>query len=58
MSTAPIVATPAPAEAAMALLSNGVPLSLLLDLAFGPHSEELLFIERSGGFWTPPEPAA
>ncbi len=32
----------------MALLSIGVPLSLLLDLAFGPHSEELLFVERSG----------
>jgi hypothetical protein len=34
-----------PAEAAMALLGNGVPLSLLLDLAFGPRSEELLAME-------------
>jgi hypothetical protein len=27
---------------AMALLASGVPLSLLLDLAFGPRSEDLL----------------
>ena len=26
----------------MTLLSNGVPLTLLLDLFLGPHSEELL----------------
>lgn len=26
----------------MSLLHNGIPLSLLLDLAFGPHSEEVL----------------
>lgn len=26
----------------MALLAGGVPLSLLLDLVFGPHSEDLL----------------
>ena len=45
MSTAPLVATPAPAEAAMRLLSNGVPLSLLLDLALGPFSEELFATE-------------
>jgi hypothetical protein len=30
----------------MSLLSNGVPLSLLLDLAFGPRSEETLESER------------
>jgi hypothetical protein len=31
----------------MALLSGGVPLSLLIDLVFGPRSEELLTQERS-----------
>lgn len=30
----------------MALLAGGVPLSLLLDLALGPHSEDLLAQER------------
>ena len=49
--TAPLVALPRPADAGtsagMSLLSNGIPLSLLLDLAFGPHSEELMFLERS-----------
>jgi hypothetical protein len=30
----------------MSLLSNGIPLSLLLDLVCGPHSEELLHAER------------
>jgi hypothetical protein len=34
--------TPAP----MALLSSGVPLSLLLDLVLGPHSEDLLTHEH------------
>ncbi len=38
-------ATTAPSAAAMALLGNGVPLSLLLDLVFGPRSEELLVHE-------------
>lgn len=47
MSTAPLVATPHPSEFGMSLLSNGVPLSLLLDLAFGPHSEEVLAQELS-----------
>jgi hypothetical protein len=47
VSTAPTLATPRPSEAAMALLSNGIPLSLLLDLAFGPRSRELLVHERS-----------
>lgn len=46
MSTAPIEAPPRP-WAAMALLGSGVPLSLLLDLAFGPRSEELLAAERA-----------
>ncbi len=32
----------------MALLRSGVPLSLLLDLAYGPRSEELLVEERPG----------
>ena len=41
MSTAPLVATPRPSEAAMSLLNSGVPLSLLLDLVLGPRSEEL-----------------
>jgi hypothetical protein len=44
VSTAPLVATPRPFEA-MSLLGSGVPLSLLLDLAFGPHSEELFATE-------------
>lgn len=34
--------TPGP----MALLSSGVPLSLLLDLALGPDSEDLITQER------------
>lgn len=38
-------ATTRSAEAAMALLGNGVPLSLLLDLVCGPRSEELFAIE-------------
>ncbi len=33
----------------MALLAAGVPLSLLLDLVLGPHSEDLLRQERSTG---------
>lgn len=57
MSTAPLVATSRPSEAAMSLLGKGVPLSLLLDLVFGPHSEELLFAER-GSAPVPRPPAA
>lgn len=45
MTTAPLEA-PARPSAAMALLGSGVPLSLLLDLAYGPRSEELLAVER------------
>ena len=45
MSTAQI-AMPCPSTTAMDLLSKGVPLSLLLDLVFGPHSEDLLAAER------------
>jgi hypothetical protein len=30
----------------MDLLENGIPLSLLLDLAFGPNSEELFLTEQ------------
>lgn len=45
MSTAPLVVAPRPSEAprsaGMSLLSNGVPLSLLMDLVLGPHSEEV-----------------
>ncbi|HVE73626.1 MAG TPA: hypothetical protein VNA30_00830 [Mycobacteriales bacterium] len=33
----------------MSLLSHGVPLSLLMDLVFGPRSEELLVTERAAG---------
>ena len=33
----------------MALLQQGVPLSLLLDLVLGPRSEELLVEEHRGG---------
>ena len=59
--TAPLVAVPRSAEdrpsVGMSLLSNGIPLSLLLDLAFGPHSEELLSLERTGVPGTRP-PAA
>ena len=33
----------------MALLQQGVPLSLLLDLVLGPRSEELLVEEQWGG---------
>ena len=35
-----------PLSTAMALLASGVPLSLLLDLAYGPSSEDLLSSER------------
>lgn len=45
MTTASLDATAPPAWA-MALLASGVPLSLLLDLAYGPRSEELLVGER------------
>lgn len=59
--TAPLVAPHRSAEdrpsAGMSLLSNGIPLSLLMDLAFGPHSEELMSLERAGVPQTRP-PAA
>ena len=42
MSTASIVTQDRPAVTPMALLAHGVPLSLLLDLALGPQSEDLL----------------
>lgn len=38
----------------MSLLEHGVPLTLLLDLAFGPRSEELLQAERGS---VPPQRA-
>ena len=50
MTAGPLDASSATA-AAMALLRSGVPLSLLLDLACGPRSEELMRLER------PAEPA-
>lgn len=34
-----------PSETAMALLGDGVPLSLLLDIVCGPRSEELFATE-------------
>lgn len=46
MSTATTAAPPSPSAFAMELLSQGVPLSLLLDLVMGPHSQELLDVER------------
>ena len=38
-----------PTTSAMTLLRSGVPLSLLLDLAWGPCSEELMAVERPAG---------
>lgn len=43
----PTVAPASPLAGPMALLGSGVPLTLLLDLVFGPHSEELLRAERA-----------
>jgi hypothetical protein len=57
VSTAQTLVTPRPTDAAMALLNSGVPLSLLLDLAFGPRSRELLVHEQSAAP-TPRPPAA
>jgi hypothetical protein len=33
----------------MSLLERGIPLSLLMDLALGPHSAELMEVERVRG---------
>jgi hypothetical protein len=38
--------SPAPTASAMALLAQGIPLSLLLDLVIGPESADLLVNER------------
>ena len=46
MGTASTAMTADPAGGSMALLASGVPLSLLMDLVFGPRSEELLRHER------------
>ena len=47
MSVAPVAPVTAPdGGTAMALLASGIPLSLLLDLACGPRSEELLVFEQ------------
>ena len=43
MCTAPV---PTRTSAVMSLLQHGVPLTLLLDLALGPRSQELLAHER------------
>jgi hypothetical protein len=42
VSSAPTAVPERRTATPMALLANGVPLSLLLDLAFGPRSEDLL----------------
>ena len=42
MSTAPDTGLSTRPSQAMRLLERGIPLSLLLDLAYGPRSEELL----------------
>lgn len=47
MSTPTMTGSSRPFADAMRLLGSGVPLSLLLDLAMGPHSRELLDVERS-----------
>lgn len=44
----PPTATRRVTDLAMSLLRSGVPLSLLLDLAMGPRSSELLAAERAG----------
>lgn len=52
------MAAPAPASGPMALLASGVPLSLLLDLCFGPPSWEELAEEPSRSATMPaPRPA-
>jgi hypothetical protein len=51
VSVVPVAPATAPDRgAAMALLASGVPLSLLLDLACGPRSEELLVDERPAAY--------
>ena len=45
MSKAPTDIAPHPSAAGMSLLSNGIPLSLLMDIALGPHSEEVFALE-------------
>ena len=52
MSTALTAAQDRAGAAPMSLLAHGVPLSLLLDLHYGPQSEELIREEAE-----PPEPA-
>lgn len=49
MSTATTSPAERPFADAMRLLSSGIPLTLLLDLAMGPHSDELLAVERGAG---------
>lgn len=46
MSTTSSLDIPRPSAAGMSLLSFGVPLSLLMDLAYGPRSRELLVHEK------------
>ena len=49
LSAAPTIPQRNPLAEPMALLRSGVPLSLLLDLAVGPRSEDLLRRERPAG---------
>jgi hypothetical protein len=41
----------------MRLLAAGIPLSLLVDLAFGPDSEAVALSERAGSTSPPPPPS-
>lgn len=52
-ATVELVESPTP----MRLLEGGIPLSLLLDLVLGPHSEDLLRAEPSP-HRIPPQPGA
>jgi len=48
LSTATTSTAERPFADAMRLLGSGIPLTLLLDLAMGPHSAELLAFESRG----------
>lgn len=58
MSTPASVVQDRTAVTPMALLAHGVPLSLLLDLALGPDSEDLLRQELRLPQQRPPDAAA
>lgn len=50
----PLSVTEAPADPTMALLRAGVPLSLLLDLAWAPDSVEVSRLEGGEATWLRP----